>query len=236
MFKTIKTILFKFFSIKQYLLLMHYSFFILYYLQILRFFPEYSCHYGVRKLIKKGDTVIDIWANLGHYTALFASWVWDSWHVYAVEPVPIFCEVLRSVFSKKKNVHILPFALGKEDSSCVHLGVTSNDNYMRTWLPKIIEERDLWDNNKFKYIFSSEMRAWSKLFSKLSNINYIKIDVEWYEMPILYDMQDLIMNFHPLLQVESHYKNKFAAFLNSIDYYKDFNNVEWDIICFPKNE
>lgn len=60
MFKTIKTILFKIFSIKQYLLLMHYSFFILYYLQILRFFPEYSRHYSVRKLIKKGDVVIDI--------------------------------------------------------------------------------------------------------------------------------------------------------------------------------
>ena len=54
----------------------------------------------VKKLIKKGDVVVDVGANIGYYSLIFARAVGDNGKVFAFEPEPTNFDLL------KKNLEI----------------------------------------------------------------------------------------------------------------------------------
>ena len=56
----------------------------------------------VKKEIKKGDTVLDLGANIGYWTCLLAELVGEKGHVYAFEPEPNNFQLL------KKNLKQIP--------------------------------------------------------------------------------------------------------------------------------
>ena len=74
---------------------------------------EYAYH--LPRLLRPGDTAIDIGANLGYYTRPMSRIVGPEGRVYAVEPVPVICEVLRRNLRGRDNVRILNCALGDGD-------------------------------------------------------------------------------------------------------------------------
>ena len=74
---------------------------------------EYNYH--LQQLVKEGDTVIDIGANLGYYTRPLADIVGAAGEVYAVEPVPVIFSVLKRNVGGRKNVALLNYALGSEE-------------------------------------------------------------------------------------------------------------------------
>ena len=74
---------------------------------------EYNYH--LQQLVKEGDTVIDIGANLGYYTRPLADIVGAAGEVYAVEPVPVIFSVLKRNVGGRKNVTLLNYALGSEE-------------------------------------------------------------------------------------------------------------------------
>ena len=49
-----------------------------------------------RAVIRPGVTVLDVGANVGAYTMLFATWVGETGRVFAFEPAPDACEGLRT--------------------------------------------------------------------------------------------------------------------------------------------
>jgi len=63
MTKQIKLFIFKLLGIKNYLRILQRTYFVLYRTGFLKYNPAYSYHYFVKKLINKGDIIIDIGAN-----------------------------------------------------------------------------------------------------------------------------------------------------------------------------
>lgn len=49
-----------------------------------------------RAAVRRGVTVLDIGANVGAYTLMFATWVGEKGRVFALEPAPAACEGLRT--------------------------------------------------------------------------------------------------------------------------------------------
>lgn len=49
-----------------------------------------------RSVVRRGTTVLDVGANVGAYTLLFATWVGEAGRVFAFEPAPETCEGLRT--------------------------------------------------------------------------------------------------------------------------------------------
>lgn len=236
MFNIVKIFLYKIFPLKMYLLIMHYGFVFLYKIWFLLFFRSYKQHYYIRKYIKKWDVVLDVWANLGHYTYIFSKKVGSNWKIFAVEPVSIFSQILRICFKLKKNVIIVPFALWNQNLSSIKLGIESDDLYIRTGLPRVITGSSAFYKKRFQYIFDSSMVKGSQYFSDLEDLNYLKIDVEGYEMNILSDMLDIIKKYRPILQIEVNEKNyqDFFSFIDKIDYFFDTSGPKWDFIALPK--
>ncbi|MFO7869531.1 MAG: FkbM family methyltransferase [Bacteroidales bacterium] len=150
-------------------------------------------------VISKGNTCIDIGANLGYYSARMADLVGETGHVYAVEPIPLFGEIWKKNIQphKKKHVQLLPYALGEEDS-IVQMGMPEKNGRLHHGMTKIASIAQ----EKYVHFFNVEMRNPDALFADLSELHFIKCDVEGYESVVFENMTQTITQFRPLVQSE----------------------------------
>lgn len=160
---------------------------------------EYAYH--LPRLLRPGNTAIDIGANLGYYTRPMSRIVGPEGRVYAVEPVPVICEVLRRNLRGRDNVRILNCALGDGDRPVE----MANDSvaaagYFGTGRNFVDDGRNArGDAIRFK----AQMRRGSSLFADVDRIDFIKCDIEGYECVVLGEMMPLVRRHHPTILVES---------------------------------
>ena len=69
--------------------------------------------YHLPQLVKQGDKVIDIGANLGYYTCPLADLVGEEGRVYAVEPVPVIFSVLKQMWASAEMWSFLTTLLAR---------------------------------------------------------------------------------------------------------------------------
>ena len=155
----------------------------------------------VKKEIHKGDVVIDIGANIGYYTIMFAKLVGDSGKVIAFEPDPTNYELL------KKNIEINGFtnvileqkalsdnpgkmmlSLNNENTAGHHLDF-KNENSINS-----IEVDVLSLDDYFSY--------------KNIKINFIKMDVEGAESNVIKGMSNILKTSKNLKMIVEY--NPFA--------------------------
>ena len=156
--------------------------------------------YHLPQLVKKGDTVIDIGANLGYYTCPLADLVGEGGKVYAVEPVPVIFSVLKRNVGKRKNVELLNYALGEEERAIE----MANDSvaavgYFGTGR-NFVSEGEL---SKDAVRFTAQMRRGSELFKDVEKIDFIKCDIEGYERVVIPELRPLIERHHPTVLIET---------------------------------
>ncbi len=169
--------------------------------------PIYSFHYFARNLIKKGDVVIDIGANLGYYSVLFAKWVGPEGKVYAVEPIELYNKVFNKEAKKYNNITLFPYALGTEKKK-VFLVSSPHTGYLNTGLPHVYDPKDDGNIQSQEYRFECDMEIPAELFSFLERLDYIKCDIEGFEYIVLNNLKEIIERFKPKVQVEVWGKNQ----------------------------
>lgn len=197
--KTIKKIIFNLLGKKNYLRLLNKGFFLLYNTGYLKRNPVYKYHYFVKNLLNDGDVVIDIGANLGYYTKLFSNWVGSNGKVYAVEPIREYVEVILWSTRGRKNIELLPYALGSENKS-INMIISGKHGYLRTGLPQVQASGDA---GNYEFSFPAEMKRGSELFAGLQQLNYIKCDIEGYEEFVIPEIRNVIEQHKPVIQIET---------------------------------
>lgn len=138
----------------------------------------------VKKEVKKGNVVLDIGANIGYYTLIFAKMVGEDGKVFAFEPDPTNFSLLKKnvEINDYKNVVLVQKAVsnktgkGKlyisEDNLGAHTIYNSNDN--RQWIEiEVIRLDDYFKNYNGK-------------------IDFIKIDIEGAEYEAIQGMRNLL--------------------------------------------
>ena len=207
MTKYIKRLIYKTLGLKNYLRILQRTYFLLYRLGMLKYNRNYDYHYFVKHLINEGDVIIDIGANLGYYSLLFARWTGTKGSVYAVEPIQVYNEIFNEKAKKYKNLTLYPYALGEEEKT-VELVSSPQTGFLSTGLPHIYDpQRDGKAENQ-EYKFEAQMKKPSVLFRNLNKIDYIKCDIEGYEYIVLSDMKEIIRKYKPKIQVEVWPENK----------------------------
>ncbi|MDR0412846.1 MAG: FkbM family methyltransferase [Dysgonamonadaceae bacterium] len=201
MIHTIKRFLCKYVSLENYLRILQRSYFFAYHTGLLRTDSDYSYHYFVKKLIREGDVVIDIGANLGYYSLLFAQWVGDGGKVYAVEPVRIYNKIFNEKAKNYANIQLFPFALGSKEQT-IDLVFSSPSGYLSSGLPHVYDSEKDGDIESQSYRFEAQMKIPSLLFNDLKKVDYIKCDIEGFEYLVLADLKDIIRRCKPVVQVE----------------------------------
>ena len=159
---------------------------------------EYNYH--LPHLVKRGDTVIDIGANLGYYTRPIADIVGAEGRVYAVEPVPVIFDVLKRNTAGCRNVTLLNYALGSEERTIE----MANDSvaaagYFGTGR-NFVSDGEL---SGEAIRFTAQMVQGSKLFAEIGKIDFIKCDIEGYERVVIPEMRAIIEQHHPTVLIET---------------------------------
>lgn len=200
--KKIKAYLFRLLGEENYLKLLNRGFFFSYNTGLLKSDEGYKYHYFAKQLIKKGDTVVDIGANLGYFTKLFSKWVGDTGKVIAIEPVPIYTRIIRWTCKNRKNITLYPYALGKENKK-VHLVTPDHFGYLRTGLPHIYDEKNNKALSEYEFSFEAEMKKANELFASFERIDYLKCDIEGYEEVVIPEILPALERFKPTIQIET---------------------------------
>ena len=203
MINKIKSLLFRLLKIDGYLSVVQKAYVSGFRLGLLKNNPSYQWHYFVSSLIKNGDYILDIGANLGYFTLQFSEKVKSGGHLYCVEPVAPFRRQLQKLVAGKPNITIFPFALGEENDKQVTLGIPAQFQklgYLRHGTTTLLHGGNRADG---KYSFEAVMKKGSELFGSLPKLDYIKCDIEGYETVVLPEMKAVLKKYQPLVQLET---------------------------------
>lgn len=195
----IHKLLYRTLSLKGYLRAVSGLFFLWQRLGIGRYAPATEYVYHLPELVRAGDTAIDIGANLGYYSRTLARLTGPSGKVYAVEPVPPILEVLRHNLRRCRNVEILPYALGTEDKPIT----MANDSARQTGYFGTGQNFVNDAGQHAAVEFTAQMRRGSELFGALEKLDFIKCDIEGYEVVVMSQIRPVIERHHPIVLIET---------------------------------
>jgi len=155
--------------------------------------PEYKI---LPQLISSGDWVIDIGANVGHYTKRLSELVGAFGRVIAFEPVPLTFALLAA------NVQL--FALS--NVTLINAAVSDKLGMVGMSIPKSSTGFINYYEAHLSSIDDSALSVFTMSLDSIctnQRIALVKIDVEGHEAFVLTGMHRLLMKYHPILIVET---------------------------------
>ena len=160
--------------------------------------------YHLPRLAKAGDTAIDIGANLGYYARPLSEIVGTAGRVHAVEPVPVVCRVLRRNLRGCRNVEIFDCALGAENKEITMSNDSARETgYLGTGRNFVGDAA-----GEGAVTFTARMRRGSELFAGLERLDFVKCDVEGYELIVMHELRPLLERFRPTVLIETGGENR----------------------------
>jgi len=145
-----------------------------------------------RSMIKKGDHVLDIGANIGFHTLYFAELVGSSGIVTAFEPVPVNYKALSNniKLNKVQNIVAKNIALGTKNETITIRADENSDN------PGSYNLFDKQGN------VTIECRIGDEIVAENESVDFIKIDVEGYESFVIEGLIQTITKHKPVIIFE----------------------------------
>ncbi len=207
MFKFVHKILYRLLPLGGYLRVVSRMFFLWQRLGIGRHAAATEYLYHLENLVRKGDTCIDIGANLGYYTRTLSRLAGASGAVCAVEPMPPVFAVLRRNVRRCRNVALFPYALGEENRTITMANSSAlRDGYLGTG-QNFVNDSGV----EATVSYTAEMRRGTELFASLARIDFIKCDIEGYELHVMRQMRPLIEKHRPTVLIETGGENRAAV-------------------------
>ncbi len=207
---SIKRTLYRSLSLENYLKVLSAGFFAGLRLGLGRRSAAYEYPRFLKNVVRRGDVVLDIGANLGYYSRVLSRLVGAEGKVYAVEPVKPVRGVLEHNLRRCANVEVVPYALGSEDRRLEMVNDSSRlTGYMGTgqnYIPgsdggdDAATEANIHDSAAR---FEVEMRRGSELFGGLERLDFIKCDIEGYEGVVIPEMAGVIERHLPVVLLET---------------------------------
>jgi FkbM family methyltransferase len=151
-------------------------------------------------LVRKGDVVIDIGANVGYFTTLFSDLVGPGGEVHAFEPLPSTFELLSGNIRRlpaHKNVILNCFALGERDQRTT-LFVPNEDHGQAALAQHRIGS---WTTHQIRAV-NVEMMRLDRYAERLTKIDFVKCDVEGAELLVLRGGKSTLRRCRPKIFLE----------------------------------
>ena len=146
-----------------------------------KFFKKFkrTKSHEILKLINKGDLYFDIGAHLGEKSKPFIE---KKIRTIMVEPLPVCVKTLKRLYSKNSIVKIIPKGLGSKNTKKI-LSINKQ-------MPTVSTFAKHWKSGRFSNLTWSEktqiqITTLDALIKKFGDPQYIKIDVEGYELNVL---------------------------------------------------
>jgi len=156
--------------------------------------PEYKI---LHNFISPGDWVIDIGANVGHYTKRFSDLVGVNGRVLAFEPVPMTFSLLSANVQKFAHPNV----------SLINAAVSDKLDVVGMSIPKFTTGLTNYYEAHLSYAEDSGLKVLTISIDSIcinQRIALIKIDAEGHEAQVIVGMEKLIERYHPVLIVETY--------------------------------
>jgi len=153
------------------------------------------------KALKPGDVVIDVGANMGEFSLKVSQLVGERGKVISFEPDPVNFQRLQTNFSLNPElaarIEVHNVGLG-EFPGTVNLSVVNESNRgMNRVVKDALNFNSITINTLDNIVLSGQ----------LTKLDWIKIDVEGFEMNVLKGAEQAILQFKPSLFIELDDKN-----------------------------
>jgi FkbM family methyltransferase len=121
-----------------------------------------------------------------------------------VEPVAPIRKVLSRNLRRCANTEILPYALGTESKPIVMANDSARETgYFGTGQNFVNDA-----GGRADVEFTAQMRRGSELFGKLERLDFIKCDIEGYEVIVMREMRPLLERHRPTVLIETGGENR----------------------------
>jgi FkbM family methyltransferase len=190
------------------------------------------------KLINTGDYVVDAGANFGYNAVMMGKKLGPDGVLIAFEPQKIIYQQLNGniILNNIFNSYTFNTALSNKSGEEIHMNVV---NYNSEWV-NIGDTSVGHGGEKVSTLALDDLEL-------LSNFNFLKLDVQGYELFVLEGGINVIRKFMPyiFIEVEPHQLDKFHKqeidifnFLKNIGYevYNINNEYPCDHICCPPDK
>jgi FkbM family methyltransferase len=164
---------------------------------------EFALERLLQRLLRPGDTFIDVGGNIGMMTLTGASCVGPEGRVYAFEPQPLMAERIRHAIGLNGLANVTVFQCGLADScAALPLTVVAEANGWSTF--GSVEDRD--PSLTYSTITVSVAKGDDLLPSDIRGAITIKIDVEGFECRVLRGLAGVVERTRPavITEVEPH--------------------------------
>ncbi|MFC1722302.1 FkbM family methyltransferase [Patescibacteria group bacterium] len=154
-------------------------------LSINGFFEEFETEL-IESLIKRGQVVLDIGANIGYYSLIFAKLVGDKGKVYAFEPDPINFQIL------KRNVTLNSYT----NIKLINKAVMDKERTINFYLhPTNKGAHKIFRDSKEDKLIKVDTITLDDYFSKNKiKVDFIKFDIQGAEGHALMGMKKFLKN------------------------------------------
>jgi FkbM family methyltransferase len=196
-----------------------------------------------RFLPKQGDIVVDIGAHMGRYTIIGAKRVGAQGKVVAIEAHPGNFEMLNSNIKLNQLTNVIPLnyaVYSKETKIKLYLpdeesGYTMHHSIMSSYVFTKYKDKT---EDKFVEVSANTLDYFLQL-EGITDVNWIKIDVEGAEFEVLKGAHNVLSNSKNIsLLIEVHGKDTYEPIIKSlrsynfkIDFEKTYENGEKHIIA-----
>jgi FkbM family methyltransferase len=184
-----------------------------------------------KKLVRSGNVVLDIGANIGSHTLPLARLIGDSGHVYAFEPTDFAINKLHNNLNLNTN-------LIKRVTVCQTM-LVSNENILiekelfSSW--PLVGDNNLHEKHKGQLMVTTGARAATldnivKEYN-ITRIDFIKLDVDGFEYSVLSGGEKTLKKFKPTILMELApylFKNQKNEFIQMIELYKKLGYFFYD--------
>jgi FkbM family methyltransferase len=151
------------------------------------------------RLVKRGDVVIEVGANIGYFTRLFANIVGEKGHVIALEPIPQTRITLLQNVQDLKWITVLPYAVSNEEGKCEMF--IPGEIHGQASLKQ--HSDSAWGNEPVSHVTVDCLPlARLEQMHSFGRVNFIKVDVEGAEIQVLKGAREILLRDHPILHLE----------------------------------
>lgn len=151
----------------------------------------------LKRIVKQGNTFIDIGANVGWISLEVASFVGEKGSIYSFEPIKHLCRLFEQLINlnKIKNIFIINAAAGQEEGfteiNISELGSAFQERSSLIQVDPDVAKQEIL------------VLTLNKLF-KNKKIDFLKIDVEGFELEVLQGSTETIDKNRPVVIIEVH--------------------------------
>ena len=146
------------------------------------------------RTIRKGDVIFDIGANIGYYSVLFSKLCGKHGFVHCFEPVPETFQLLLDSLVNSPNAKANNLAAGDSEES-MEISYDPEDSEKATLLGESESASSV------RMVKVLPLDAYAREI-QLKRLDFLKCDVEGFELKALKGMKDTLANHRPQISLE----------------------------------